>query len=731
MPPQGAPHPPEADYTAFTSWLSASLDQAWQGKSTPGRYVVHRLNRTEYGNAIRDLLALDIDTAELLPSDGADFGFDNIASSLRTSPLLLERYLTAAQRISTLAVGDPAVRPGTTEYPISREFTQSAHIDGLPLGTRGGTQVRHVFPADAEYKLFGRLVRGVEEGYSGVEGNETPDTFIITIDGEEVYSAQIGGLKDHEVQAKDMNEAKALVDARMTGKVFVTAGPHDVGFTWRERPGQRQDVWQPALRDSQEVHMIGGLARLKTVGVEGPYSVKGVSASPSREKVFICRPTSAADETACAQRIFTNLARRAYRRPVTAEDVEPPMQFYRQSRDAKGDFDAGVRAGLARVLASTSFLYRIEQDAAGVQAGTAHPVRDIELASRLSFFLWSSIPDQQLMDLAVAGKLRQPGVLAAQVRRMIADERANALVNNFVGQWLQLRNLESKVAPDLLMFPDFDDNIRKAFRRETELFFGYILRENRSALELLSADYTFVNERLARHYGIPGVYGTRFRQVKLTDPNRRGLLGQGSILSLTSVATRTSPVYRGKFVLATFLNTPPPPPLPNVPALEEAAKGAKSAPKTVRETLELHRSSPVCASCHRIIDPPGFALENFNSIGQWREKTENGAAIDAAGVLADGTKVNGPVALRNAILSRPDAFITVLTERIMTYALGRGVEPSDMPVVRSIVKKAGQSNYRLASIVQSIVESAPFQMRTRLEPEGTPNRVAEARSQQP
>ena len=726
MPPQGSPHPTEAEYAGFTAWLAASLDQAWKGKSTPGRYVVHRLNRTEYGNAIRDLLALDIDVSELLPSDGADFGFDNIATSLRTSPLLLERYLTAAQRISTLAVGDTDVRPGTTEYPISREFTQSAHIEGLPLGTRGGTQVRHVFPADGEYKLFGRLVRGVEEGYAGVEGNETPDTFIITIDGEEVYSAQIGGPKDHEVQAKDMNEAKTLIDARMTGKAFVTAGPHDVGFTWRERPGQRQDVWQPALRDSQEVHMIGGLARLKTVGVEGPYNVKGISASPSREKVFICTPTSATDESACAQKIFTNLTRRAYRRPVTADDVAPPMQFYKQARDAKGDFNAGIRAGVARMLASTSFLYRIEQDAAGAQAGTAHAVSDVELASRLSFFLWSSIPDQTLMDLAVAGKLRQPGVLAAQVRRMIADERANAVVNNFVGQWLQLRNLESKVAPDLLMFPDFDDNIRKAFRRETELFFGYILRENRSALELLSADYTFVNERLARHYGIPGVYGTRFRQVKLTDPNRRGLLGQGSILSLTSVATRTSPVYRGKFVLATFLNTPPPPPLPNVPALEEAAKGAKTAPKTVRETLELHRSSPVCASCHRIIDPPGFALENFNSVGQWREKTENGAAIDAAGVLADGTKVNGPVALRNAILSRPEAFMTVLTERIMTYALGRGVEPSDMPVVRSIVRKAGQNNYRLASVVQSIVESAPFQMRTRLEPEGTPNRVAQS-----
>jgi hypothetical protein len=398
------------------------------------------------------------------------------------------------------------------------------------------------------------------------------------------------------------------------------------------------------------------------------------------------------------------------------------MSFYTQARAAKGDFDAGIRAGVARILASPSFLYRIERDAAGAQAGTAHPVSDVELASRLSFFLWSSIPDQRLMNLATAGQLRAPGVLTAQVRRMIADPRADALVSNFTGQWLQLRNLEAKVAPDLLMFPDFDDNTRKAFRRETETFFAYILRENRSALELLSADYTFVNERLAKHYGIPGVYGTKFRQVKLTDPNRRGLLGQGSILSLTSVATRTSPVYRGKYILTTFLNTPPPPPLPNVPTLEESNKDAK--PKTVREQLELHRSNAVCASCHRVIDPAGFALENFNSVGQWRNTSETGAALDTAGVLADGSKVNGPVALREAILSRPDAFATVLTERMMTYALGRGIEPSDMPVVRSIVKKAAVNNYRLSSIIQSIVESAPFQMRTRLEPAETQNRVA-------
>jgi mono/diheme cytochrome c family protein len=716
MPPVDVPRPPEPEYAAFTAWLAGSLDRAWQGRSTPGRYVVHRLNRTEYRNTIRDLLAVDVDVTDLLPSDGANFGFDNVAASLNTSPLLLEGYLTAAQRISAQAVGDPDVPPGTAEYSISREFTQKGHVDGLPLGTRGGTVVRHVFPADGEYKLSGRLVRGVEEGYAGVEGNDSPHTFVITVDGAEVYSAQVGGLRDHEVQARDMNEARTLVDARMTGRVTVTAGPHDVGFTWRERPFQPQDVWQPSLRDSQEVHMIGGLPRLQTVGIEGPYGVTGVSATPSRDLLFVCQPVVAQEERACAARILTNLARRAYRRPVTPADVEAPIAFYEQSRQRGGDFDAGIRAGVARVLTSPLFLYRIERDPAGLRAGAAHPVSDVELASRLSFFLWSSIPDEQLLNLATTGRLRGPGVLEAQVRRMIADERADALVGNFAGQWLQLRNLEAKVAPDLLMFPDFDDNTRNAFRRETELLFGYIMRENRSVLELLSADYTFLNERLARHYGIPGVYGERFRQVKLTDPGRRGLLGQGSILSLTSVATRTSPVFRGKYILSTFLDTPPPPPPPNVPALEESNKGPAAAPKTVREQLEAHRSNPACASCHRIIDPPGFALENFNSVGQWRDAAADGTPIDAAGVLADGASVDGPVALRDAILSRPDVFVTTLANRMLTYALGRGLEPSDMPVVRRIVKRAAQNDYRFASIIVGIVESAPFQMRATLEP---------------
>jgi hypothetical protein len=719
MPPQGAPRPTEAEYAGFTNWLASSLDRAWEGRSTPGRYVVHRLNRAEYANAVRDLLAVDIDVSDLLPTDGAEFGFDNIATALKTSPLLLEGYVNAAQRVSAMAVGDPLVKPGTTEHSISREFSQNGYIDGLPLGTVGGTVVRHVFPADAEYRLSGRLVRGVQEGYAGVEGNDTPYTFVITVDGTEVYSAPVGGPKDHEIQAADLAAAQPIIDKRMTGRARVTAGPHDVGFTWKERPFQVQDVWEPSRRDSQEIHMIGGMPKLRSVNIDGPYNVYGLSEGPSRRQLFVCHPGSTAssgtDEANCAEKILSNLARRAYRHPVAPADVEAPMSFYKRSRQSGGSFDDGIRAGVARVLSSPYFLYRIEKDPAGAPAGVAHPVSDIELASRLSFFLWSSIPDEKLLDLAAAGRLRAPGVLTGQVQRMLDDERSGALVENFTGQWLQLRNLEAKVVPDLLMFPDFDDNMRQGFRKETELFFGYILRENRSALDLLSADYTFVDERIARHYGIPGVYGPQFRKVKLTDPNRRGLLGQGSILSMTSVATRTSPVFRGKYVLSTFLNTPPPPPPPNVPTLDESNKAVSAVPKTVRAQLELHRKNQPCASCHRVIDPVGFALENFDSVGRWRDTGPDGAPLDVAGSLADGSQVNGPSALREAILSRPGAFVTVVTERMLTYALGRGLEPADMPVVRRIVKKAAQNDYRLSSVVMGIVESAPFQMRTKLE----------------
>jgi len=750
MPPPGVPRPPEGEYAAFTNWVATSLDRAWEGHSTPGRYVVHRLNRAEYANAVRDLLAVDIDVTDLLPTDGAEFGFDNIATALKTSPLLLEGYVNAAQRVSAMAVGDPQVKPGTTEHSISREFSQNGYIAGLPLGTVGGTVVHHVFPADAEYKLSGRLVRGVQEGYAGVEGNDTPFTFVVTVDGAEVYSAPVGGPADDEMQSKDLAAAQPVIDKRMTGRVRVSAGPHDVGFTWRERPAQLQDVWQPSRRDSQEVHMVAGLPRLKTVSIDGPYNVHGMSEGPSRQRLFVCHPGvsisrlaaktasgATPDENACADKILTNLARRAYRRPVTPADVEAPLSFYKRARQSGGGFDDGIRAGVARVLSSPYFLYRIESDPPQARAGVAHPVSDLELASRLSFFLWSSVPDEKLLDVAAAGRLREPEALSAQVHRMLADDRSDALVDNFTGQWLQLRNLESKVVPDILMFPDFDDNIRKGFRTETEMFFGYILRENRSALELLNADYTFVDERLARHYGIKGVYGPQFRRVKLTDPNRRGLLGQGSILAMTSVATRTSPVYRGKYVLSTFLNTPPPPPPPNVPSLDESNKDSK-VPKTVRAQLELHRKNQPCAGCHRVIDPAGFALENFDSVGVWRDKGADGAPLDVAGTLADGAKVNGPVALREAIVSRPDAFVTVVTEKMLTYALGRGLEPADMPVVRRIVRKAAQNDYQLSSVIMGIVESAPFQMRTKLEPvetAGTPSadavKLARSKREQP
>jgi mono/diheme cytochrome c family protein len=724
MPPQGMPRPSEAEYAGFTNWLATSLDQAWEGHSNPGRYVVHRLNRAEYANVVRDLFAVEIDVSDLLPTDGAEFGFDNIATALRTSPLLLEAYVNAAQRVSAMAVGDPQVKPGTTEHLISREFSQNGYIDGLPLGTVGGTVVRHVFPADGEYNLSGRLIRGVAEGYSGVEGNDVPNTFVITVDGNEVYSAPVGGPKDHEIQAADVNAARTLLDKRMTGRAWITAGPHDVGFTWRERPFVRQDVWEPGKRDSQEIHYVGGLPKLRTVAIDGPYNVKGISEGPSRKRLYVCHPASNIDETSCATKILTTLARRAYRRDVTSVDVEAPISFYKKSRQSGGNFDDGIRSGVARILSSPSFLYRIEKDPPTAKAGVAHPVSDVELASRLSFFLWSSIPDDTLLNMASAGRLRAPGALAAQVQRMLEDERSDALVENFTGQWLQLRNLEAKAVPDMLTFQDFDDNMRKGFRKETEMLFGYILRDNRNTLELMSADYTFVNEQLAAHYGIPGVYGPQFRRVKLTDPNRRGLLGQGSILTMTSVATRTSPVYRGKYVLSTFFNTPPPPAPPNVPSLEESNKDVK-IPKTVRAQLELHRTNEPCATCHRVIDPPGFALENFDPVGNWRDTGPDGQPLDVAGKLMDGTEVNGPIALRQAILSRPNAFVTIVTQRMMTYALGRKLEPGDMPVVRGIVKKAAQNDYRLSSIVMGIVESAPFQMRTKLEQTGTGSTPAE------
>jgi mono/diheme cytochrome c family protein len=712
MPPQNSPTPGAAELERFRSALMTSLDTAAAKKNYPGRYVLHRLNRTEYANAVRDLLGVKVNVAELLPSDGGDFGFDNIASALTTSPLLLERYLTAALRISEVAVGDSEVEPGTATFSISTVVTQGKHIEGLPLGTRGGTLVQYDFPADGEYVFYGRLLRTVAEGYVGVEGHETPYQFIVTVDGEQVFSAPVGGKEDHASSSKNIVISREEVDKRMTsGRIKVTAGPHEVGFTFIERPTQEQNMWQPVLRDSLEAHNPSGIPRLRTGNIEGPYNVTGITETPSRARLFVCKPATAAKETACASEILSAVARRAFRRPVTEADIRRPMAFYNDARKNGGDFNAGIRAGLARILASPAFVFRAEEDPANLPPGAPHRISNIELASRLSFFLWSSIPDDELLNLAVAGRLREPRVLEAQVRRMLADPRADSLMTEFTGQWLQLRNLD-KVTPDLLLFPDFDDNVRQAFRRETELLFASVVRENRSTLDLLDADYTFVNERLARHYGIRGVYGSRFRRVTLNDPNRRGLLGHGSFLALTSAASRTSPILRGKFVISNLLNTPPLPPPADVPQLEESAP--KDRPSTVREQLELHRRNPVCASCHRNIDPIGFALENFNAVGQWENATREGLKIDSAGILVDGTPIDGPVALRKALLARPEVFVGTVTEKLMIYALGRGLEPVDMPVVRNVVQGSAKNNYSLQSIILGIVQSSPFQMRTKL-----------------
>jgi mono/diheme cytochrome c family protein len=727
MPPPGSATPGDQMLTAFRSALITSLDAAAARSPHPGRYVLHRLNRTEYGNAIRDLLGVSVDVVDLLPSDGGDFGFDNVATALPTSPLLLERYLTAALRVADLAVGDAAAEPGMATYEINKVVTQDQHVEGLPLGTRGGVLVTHHFPADGEYVFSGRLLDTVAEGLSGVEGHETPHLFVVTVDGRQVFSAPIGGAEDHKAQKENHSVPREEFDRRMTSpRIRIAAGAHEVGFTWAERPRPRQDAWEPSLRATLEAHNPSGLPRLQSGNIEGPYGVSGVSDTPARRRLFTCTsPASAgasarsgrgsrdagASEDGCAAEVLSNVARRAFRRPVTEADLDAPMAFYREARAEGGNFDDGIRSGLARILASPAFLFREEYDSPDLPAGAAHPVTDLELASRLSFFLWSSIPDDELLDLAIAGRLRAPGVLEAQVRRMLADVRADALMTAFTGQWLQLRNLD-KVTPDLLMFPDFDDNLRQAFRRETELLFTAVVRENRSALELLNADFTFVNERLARHYGIRDVYGSRFRRVPVEDPNRRGLLGHGAILSLTSVATRTSPVLRGKYIISNLLNTPPLPPPPNVPELEASA--SPDRPTTVREQLERHRANPVCASCHRNIDPVGFALESFDPVGQWREVTSTGLPVDAAGMLADGTKVDGPAALRQALLARPEVFVGTVTEKLMIYALGRGLEPIDMPVVRSVVRSAARDEFAMQSIILGIVRSVPFQMRTTL-----------------
>jgi hypothetical protein len=709
MPPPGARRPDAATYHALTASLEAELDRAAAEHPNPGHPVLHRLNRAEYGNATHDLLALRVDTASLLPPDDSAFGFDNVSDVLGVSPSLQERYLAAAASISAMAVGDPDIRPGSSTYRVRQDLSQDQHIEGLPLGTIGGLLVQHMFPLDGDYDFQTRLYR---TNLNIVRGLEYPNQFEVAVDGRRVHAVTIGGNADLASLFEKPTETSDGVEARMRVRVPVKAGPHSVSVTFvGNLPVADAVRLQPFLRSSADNFDWSGRPHIQTLAITGPFGATGAGDTPSRRRIFTCRPSPAlgvAAETACATKIVSTLARRAYRRPVTELDLQRILPFYHAGR-RHGTFETGIEKALQRILASPSFVFRVERDPDGVAPGAVYRLSDLELASRLSFFLWSSIPDDELLNVAAEGRLKIPAVLDGQVQRMLADARAEALVTNFAGQWLHLRNVRS-VLPNSDAFPDFDDNLRQAFRRETELLFDSIIREDRNVLDLLTADYTFVNERLARHYGIPGIYGSQFRRVMITDEARKGLLGQGSVLSVTSHAERTSPVVRGKWILENVLGTPVPPPPPDVPALKQNEEGEK--PRTMREQMAEHRANPVCANCHKIMDPVGFALENFDAVGAWRTR-EAGAAIDATGQLVDGTTVDGVVALRRALVDRPELFVGTMTEKLMTYALGRGVDYADMPTVRAIVREAGRHDYRFSSLVRGIVHSVAFQYRVK------------------
>ena len=728
MPPAGMPRPDEATYNSFATYLETELDRAAAVNPNPGRTGVHRLNRAEYTNAIRDLLALEIDGGALLPPDESAYGFDNIASVLSVSPLLLERYMTAARRVSRRAIGDPDARPIFETYEIRKFLRQDDRMsEDLPFGSRGGVAFRHYFPLDGEYVLRIRLQKEARER---IRGLHEPHQIDVRLDGERVTLLTIGsedfgrtapifslgtlvGDPERENYERFADEAleirfPAKTGTRLVGISFVNQ------FVIPEGPlhyiNGRPDYLR-RLSLSDRVENKGGPPEVHTVAIGGPYDAKGLGETPSRRKVFVCRPVNNDDEADCVKKILSTLARRAYRRPVAEEDLEPLLSFYRAGQ-SDGGFEEGIRRALEAILVSPEFLFRIESDPANVAPGTAYPVSDIDLASRLSFFLWSSIPDDELLDVSERGTMRDPGVLEQQVRRMLHDPRSQALVSNFAAEWLSLRALAA-AKPDQNVFSDFDENLRDAFRQETELFFESILREDRSVLEFLDADYTFVNNRLAEHYEIPGVYGSHFRRVKLSDGRRGGLLGQGAILTATSYDNRTSPVTRGKWVLENLLGTPPPPPPPNVPFLKEQAAGDKVL--TMRERMEQHRANPVCATCHKLMDPLGFALENFDGIGKWRT-AEAGTPIDPSGVLPDGTPFQGPGELRKALLTKREGFVTTVTEKLLTYALGRGLAYHDAPAVRKITREAAPSEHRWSSLVLGIVQSTPFQKRRSQDP---------------
>jgi hypothetical protein len=696
MPPVGKPRPDERTYQTFVAALEAALDRAAAAHPNPGRTpTLRRLNRTEYQNAIHDLLAVDVDAAALLPADEANHGFDS-APLGDLSPTLLDRYITAAQKISRLAVGGAPNTPNSETFRPPPDLTQEGHVEGLPLGTRGGMLIPYTFPQDGEYDVQAWLTRDRNEK---VEGLREPHEMEVLLDRKRMASLT--------VKPAGKNERDEDVDAKLKARVTVTAGPHDLGVTFVQNPNSLLETKRQPYQAHYNLHRHARISpAVYQVSITGPYNAKGHGDTPSRRRIFICQPTGPADEEESVRKILAPLLRRAYRRPVTDANLEKAMKFYRQAR-ADGNFEAGIEMALSAVLVNPQFLFRVEQDPAGLAANTAYRVSDLDLASRLSFFLWSSIPDDELLDLAARNELHEPPVFEKQVRRLLADGRSRNLATNFAAQWLHLRNLES-ITPDLRLFTDFDDNLRKAFRQETELFVDSVVREDRSALDLLKADFTFLNERLAKHYEIPHVYGDRFRRVALgADRQRGGLLRQGSILTVTSYATRTSPVIRGKWILETILGTPPPPPPANVPSLNDNTVAANLP---IRERLAEHRSNATCASCHRLIDPVGFSLEQFDAVGRWRA-LEEGKPVDAAGGLPDGSQFAGVSGIEEALLQRPEWFVSTLTEKLFTFALGRAPEEFDAPAIRKIVRDARANNYRFSSLIVGLTTSTPFQMR--------------------
>ena len=748
MPPAGLPRPDEQTMGGFVSWLETSLDEQSLKTPNPGRPAVHRLNRAEYANAVRDLLALEIDAPALLPADTSGFGFDNIADVLSVSSGLLERYMAAARKISRLALGDPTVKPGLQAYnlPYMVLLQDSRMSEDLPFGSRGGTTVRHMFPVDGEYRVHVTMQRSYLD--TEPRGLSTAEQVDIRLDGERLALMPVGG-PDAVGPNPYSSAPRPPADDALVVRFAAKAGPHTISVSFQNRTWAPEGIGPsrfPAASFGTQSAKASGVntgrveMAVDTVFVDGPFKASRPMTTESRKRIFVCDPSAptpmktsaagahvvpvssaarqaagtkagpvsaAAREDACAKTIVSKLARRAYRRAATDEDVTTLLEFYRAGRTEDG-FDGGIQRALERVLVSPYFLYRIEEDPASVKPAAAYRLSDVELASRLSFFLWSSIPDDRLLDLAIAGRLKEPMVLEQQVRRMLADPKSASFIQNFFSQWLYTRNMRLH-RPDQKAFMDFDENLRQAFIKETELFVDSQVREDHGAMELLTGNYTFVNERLARHYGIPNVYGPRFRRVTFADGRRGGILGQGSLLTVTSMSTRTSPVKRGAWLLEHLLGTPPPPPPPNVPALPESADGKKVA-TSVRERMEQHRKNPVCASCHSKMDPLGFALENFDGVGQWRD-LDGASAVDASGTLPDGTKFSGPAEFRQALLKRPEALVGTVTSKLLTYAMGRGVEPSDLAAVRKIMRDAAPSDYRWSNLILGVVRSMPFQMR--------------------